>query len=294
MAAMRMPSRTPKKTTPAVATRDRSSAVLRTCAKRRRTAMSASETAAMMTTAASAVWGRSLSRPGTTTSMRATRPAPTRLATCVLAPDCSATAVRELLTEMAKPWNRPAPTLEAPTAIISRSAFTSSPRRAAKVDEVAMVSVSETRTMPTAAAASVARSLAAGPRERRDRAGPSAASRPCPRPCRRGPRRPRRPWRRPRRRGSPGSSSRVRGRPNRRASVPRPSEERGRVRLVEVREEGDDVVDEGVRVGREAEELGELADDDRDGQPVHVADLDLLGEQVGDEPQLAEPRGRSR
>ena len=43
-----------------------------------------------------------------------------------------------------------------------------------------------------------------------------------------------------------------------------------------------------VRVGREAEELGELADDDRDRQPVHVADLDLLGQQVGDEPELAE------
>ena len=160
MAAMRMPWSTPKKTTPTVATSERSSAVLRTRAKRRRTAMSASEIAAMMTTAASAVCGRSVSSPGTNRSMRATRPAPTRPVTCVLAPDCSATAVREPLTEIAKPWNRPAPTLEAPTAIISRFASTSSPRRAAKLDDVAMVSVSETSTMPTAAAASVGRSLA--------------------------------------------------------------------------------------------------------------------------------------
>ena len=114
----------------------------------------------MMTTAASAVCGRSLSSPGTKTSMITTRPAPTSPVTCVLEPACSATAVREPLTEMAKPWNRPAPTLEAPTAIISRFASTSSPRRAAKLEDVAMVSVSETSTMPTAAAASVARSLA--------------------------------------------------------------------------------------------------------------------------------------
>ena len=122
--------------------------------------MSASEIAAMITTAASAVWGRALSSPGMNRSITATRPAPTRPVTCVLAPDCSATAVRELLTEMAKPWNRPAPRLAAPTAIISRSASTSSPRRAAKLEDVAMVSVSETSTMPTAAAASVARSAA--------------------------------------------------------------------------------------------------------------------------------------
>ncbi len=92
--------------------------------------------------------------------MRATRPAPTSPVTCVLEPDCSETAVREALTEIAKPWNSPAAAFEAPTAIISRLASTSSPRRAAKLEDVAMVSVSETSTMPAAAAASVARSLA--------------------------------------------------------------------------------------------------------------------------------------
>ena len=35
--------------------------------------------------------------------------------------------------------------------------------------------------------------------------------------------------------------------------------------------------------------FGQLTHDDGDGQAVHVADLDLLGEQVGDEAELAEP-----
>ena len=48
------------------------------------------------------------------------------------------------------------------------------------------------------------------------------------------------------------------------------------------------LVDEAVGVGREPEELRQLADDDRDRQPVHVADLHLAREQVGDEAELAE------
>ena len=48
------------------------------------------------------------------------------------------------------------------------------------------------------------------------------------------------------------------------------------------------LVDEAVGVGREAEQLGQLPDDDGDGQAVHVADLDLVGEQVGDEAELAD------
>ena len=65
--------------------------------------------------------------------------------------------------------------------------------------------------------------------------------------------------------------------------------ERRRVRLVDVPDELFDLVEEAVGIGREAEELGELADDDGDAEPVHVADLDFAGEQVGDEAQLAEP-----
>ena len=47
--------------------------------------------------------------------------------------------------------------------------------------------------------------------------------------------------------------------------------------------------DEAVGIGGEPEELRQLADDDRDREAVHVADLHLLGEQVGDEPELGEP-----
>jgi len=58
--------------------------------------------------------------------------------------------VREPLTETAKPWNSPAAMLAVPIPTISWSASTSSPRRAAKLVAVAMVSVSETIVIPTA------------------------------------------------------------------------------------------------------------------------------------------------
>ena len=60
--------------------------------------------------------------------------------------------MRDPLAEIAKPWNRPAATLAAPIPIISWLASTSSPLRAAKLVEVAIVSVSETSTMPNEAA----------------------------------------------------------------------------------------------------------------------------------------------
>ena len=66
-----------------------------------------------------------------------------------------------------------------------------------------------------------------------------------------------------------------------------PDRERRRVRLVEPLDELLRLREEAVGVGREPEELGELADDDRDRQAVHVADLDLLREQVGDEADAA-------
>src|SRR5262245_10409973 len=52
---------------------------------------------------------------------------------------------------MAKPWKKLEATLAAPIPIISWLGRTSSPRRAAKLDAVAMVSVSDTKVMPTAA-----------------------------------------------------------------------------------------------------------------------------------------------
>jgi hypothetical protein len=103
-----------------------------------------------MTTAASAAWGRSASRPLRKSSSTATIPAPTTPVSWLLAPACSATAVREALVETANPWKSPEVMLAAPMATISWLGSISSPRRAAKLDAVAMVSVRLTRVMPTA------------------------------------------------------------------------------------------------------------------------------------------------
>ena len=75
-----------------------------------------------------------------------------------MAPACSATAVREPLVLIGKPWNKPAARLAAPMPIISWLASTSWPVRAAKADEVEIVSVSETSVMPSAPATSSDRS----------------------------------------------------------------------------------------------------------------------------------------
>ncbi len=60
---------------------------------------------------------------------------------------------------------------------------------------------------------------------------------------------------------------------------------------VESEEEGLDFGTEALGVGREAEELRQLPDDDHEGETVHVPDLDFVREEVGDEPQFrdAEP-----
>ena len=81
-----------------------------------------------------------------------------------------------------------------------------------------------------------------------------------------------------------------RGRPKSTAKVASPTTSVVTLVSIEPREEGLHLGDEPVGVGREAEELGQLADDDGDRQPVHVADLHLLREQVGDEAELAEPK----
>ena len=72
-----------------------------------------------MTTAASAEFGRSASSPLNHTSSSTTIPAPKMPVSWLLAPDCSATAVRELLAEMANPRKKPAAMLAEPMPIIS-------------------------------------------------------------------------------------------------------------------------------------------------------------------------------
>ena len=107
-----------------------------------------------MTTAASAEFGRSARSPLKNTSSSTTTPAPTTPASWLLAPDCSATAVRELLAEMANPRKKPAAMLAEPMPIISLFGFTRSPRRALNEVDRAMVSVSDTSVIPTAATSS--------------------------------------------------------------------------------------------------------------------------------------------
>ena len=107
-----------------------------------------------MTTAASAEFGRSARSPLKNTSSSTTTPAPTMPVSWLLAPDCSATAVRELLAETANPWKKPAAMLAEPMPIISWFGFTCSPRRALNEVDRAMVSVSDTSVMPTAATSS--------------------------------------------------------------------------------------------------------------------------------------------
>ena len=128
--------------------------------------------------------GRSASSELRNSSSTATSPAPTRPASWLLAPDCSATAVREPLVETAKPWKKPGGDVRGADAdhLLVR-ASTSSPRRAAKLVAVAIVSVSETSVMPTAAISSGPTSRGVRPRQAAARGPPVAA---CPRSRRRG------------------------------------------------------------------------------------------------------------
>ncbi len=114
----------------------------------------------MITTAASAESGRSRTSPGTATSMTAMAPAPTSPVSCDRDPACSATGVRDELLLTGKPWNTPAATLAAPSAIISWFGSTSSPWRRANVRDSTLVSANETSAMPTAPTASFPRSPA--------------------------------------------------------------------------------------------------------------------------------------
>ena len=58
--------------------------------------------------------------------------------------------------------------------------------------------------------------------------------------------------------------------------------------MVEALDEGPSLVDQPARVGAEAEQLGQLADEDDDGQTGEIAGPHRVREQVGDEPQAAD------
>ncbi len=68
-----------------------------------------------MTIAARHAIGRSFTSPVPTISNSASTTAPESPAIWLLAPTSSATAVRELLDEIGKPWNRPVAMLATPS-----------------------------------------------------------------------------------------------------------------------------------------------------------------------------------
>ncbi len=126
--------------------------VFRSFQRRTTAGTSARDSDAAITTAARAGCGRFFRSPGTATSSTTIAPAPTRPATWVLAPACSATAVRDPLVLTGNPWNNPAATFAAPIPIISWFPCTRSPARDANADAVEIVSASATNTMPNAPA----------------------------------------------------------------------------------------------------------------------------------------------
>ena len=213
--------------------------------------------------------------------------APTTPVTCEREPACSATAVRDPLVLTGKPWKSPAAMLAAPMPIISWSPWTRSPRRAANDDAVDIVSASATTAMATAPRNSGG---IVGPRHRRDRER----------------REPLRQHADRRRRRASSQVEHVDQPATASTTATRTAGTFGRNRLqhqdarpatrcrataavrvdIAVGDAGHEARasrDQPVGVDREAEELGQLADDDRQRQAVHVADLGRLGEQVGDE-----------
>jgi hypothetical protein len=67
--------------------------------------------------------------------------------------------------------------------------------------------------------------------------------------------------------------------------------ERGRVGLVEAGDEVDRAAHEALGVDREAEELGQLLDDDRRGDAHEVAEPHRQRQQFGDEAEARQPAG---
>ena len=201
--------------------------------------------------------------------------------------------MRDPLVLTGNPWKNPAATLAAPIPIISPLPSTSWPVRAANADAVEIVSVSATSAIPSAPATSSGRSdtgfgTVSGGKPLGERAHQRDAVVGQVEHRRRGDRDDDRDQhaghlrqpateREDQRQADQADRDRRADRLARREPVDE------RVRLV----------DQSVGVGREAEQLRQLADQDRQRQPVHVADLGRLGEQVGDEPELRDPGERS-
>ena len=117
---MPMPGSTPSRATPAKATIDSENSTFRCRHSRAVAGRSASDSDAVMTTAASAGCGRFRKSPGSATISTHDQRGPDDAGQLASArPARSATAVREALVLTGKPWNSPAARLAAPMPSIS-------------------------------------------------------------------------------------------------------------------------------------------------------------------------------
>ena len=117
--AIAIPGSTPSSATPANAATDSRHSALRCRHNRTVPGMSASDSDAVITTAARAGEGRFRNRPGTSTIITMITTAPVTPVSWVFAPDRSATAVRDPLVLTGNPWNKPAAKFATPIPIIS-------------------------------------------------------------------------------------------------------------------------------------------------------------------------------
>ncbi len=217
--------------------------------------------------------------------------APTRPATWVLAPACSATAVREPLVETGNPWNRPAATFAEPIPIISWFPRIRSPaalgegrrgrdrvhqchegdaeRTRKELRDIGQRHVGDRERREPLRQRTDHRNTVVHQIEgldRHDREDHDDQH-----------------GRHLRHRSLQDEDQAQRGEPDQRGdahhvTVGDPLNEAGRL------------VDQAVGVHGESEQLRELSDQDREGETVHVADLRGLREQVGDEPEMEHPR----
>ena len=122
---MPMPGSTPSSATPAKATIDSENSTLRCFHRRAVPGTSASDSDAVITTAARAGCGRFRKRPGRQHDHEDDQRRADDAGQLRAAPARSATAVREALVLTGKPWKRPAARLAAPMPSISWSPCTS-------------------------------------------------------------------------------------------------------------------------------------------------------------------------
>ena len=220
--------------------------------------------------------------------------APTTPVTCERDPACSDTAVRDPLVLTGKPWKKPAKMLAAPMPIISWSPRTRSPRRAANDEAVDIVSASATTAIATAPEEELGQVAPRHGRDgqRREALGQHAdgvdavvlqveqVDR-------------QRAEHHDDQHGGKLAARAAATAGCRRSDTTPMTAAVGLIELVRhPREERLGLADQAVGVDREAEQLGQLADDDGQGQAVHVPDLGRLGQQVGDEAEMCEPRHR--